>query len=99
MNLRKYAKNKSCMIRLPGCTNEGVVLAHYRHSATGMGKKAHDLHGAWACTHCHDIVDGRKRLDGWRLSDIDLAFFQGILRTQEKIFEEIPDVEKKIIPF
>ena len=34
-NLRKQARGKPCMVRLPGCTGGGdsdgtVVLAHYR---------------------------------------------------------------------
>ena len=52
------------MIRLPGICNfdpETTVLAHYRLSGySGMGIKSDDqAFGAWACSACHDAVDGR----------------------------------------
>ncbi len=89
MNLRNLARDKQCMIRLPGCSfdNSETVLAHYRSSSTGMGQKGNDFIGAWACNHCHAIVDGRVDILGWSQKDIKIAFFEGIVRTQQEIIK------------
>lgn len=102
MNLREYARGKECQIRLPGCSYnpEETILCHHRNSSTGMGQKAHDLQGAWGCKHCHDIVDGRKQPPpGWEGRDVELAFFEGIMRTQSEILREKPGIVSDIIPF
>jgi len=81
------------MIRLPGCNGGGetTVLAHYRDSSTGMGKKEPDFIGAWACNRCHDIVDGRKEPPNepfWTSKDARLAHLEGIVRTQQQLIRE-----------
>lgn len=82
MNLRRAAKDKRCLIRLPGCVEQPTVLAHYRLAGTcGVGKKPVDLAGAWACQPCHDAADGRRRLEGWTRDDIRLAHAEGVMRT------------------
>jgi hypothetical protein len=67
MNLRKAARGRGCMIRLPGICNhnsETTVLAHVRLAGvSGMGIKADDLLGAWACSACHDAIDRRSHTD------------------------------------
>ena len=92
MNLRKYAKGKDCQIRLPGCNhnNDTVVLCHYRGPSTGTGLKEPDLLGAWGCQNCHDIVDGREKLPhGYELRDVEIAFFEGIMRTQNYLIKHL----------
>ena len=63
MNLRKEARGRACTVRLEGICNhnsETVVLAHIRMlGLSGMGLKADDLLGAWACSACHDAIDRR----------------------------------------
>lgn len=88
MNLRKYAQDKPCMIRLPGCTynNDETILCHYRSSGTGMGQKEPDLIGAWGCMYCHNVVDGKSAPPhGWENRDVKLAFLEAILRTQKEL--------------
>ena len=39
---------------------EKVVLCHIRQlGISGMGIKAPDILGYWACGPCHDVLDGR----------------------------------------
>jgi hypothetical protein len=61
--LRKLARGQDCQVRLPGICNfnsETTVLAHYRLAGTcGTGIKPPDLLAAWACSACHDYIDGR----------------------------------------
>lgn len=63
LNLREAARGKPCFVRLPGVCNgkpETTVLAHLPIAGTsGMGLKAVDLCATWACSSCHDVIDGR----------------------------------------
>lgn len=81
--LRKLARGKPCMVRLPGCSGGGetTVLAHYRLAGyCGTGLKPDDVLGAWACAHCHDAVDGRANTDLER-DFLRLAHAEGVMRT------------------
>lgn len=80
--LRKEARHKPCMVRLPGCDGgKTTVLAHYRLAGySGVGHKPPDIMGAWACAHCHDVVDGRKKTEHDR-DVVRLAHAEGCLRT------------------
>jgi hypothetical protein len=82
------------MIRIPGVCNfnaETTVLAHYRHGGTGgMGLKPPDLLGAWSCSSCHDVVDGRCRpsravIQSWDTLDwqftVKAWHAEGVMRT------------------
>jgi Protein of unknown function (DUF1364) len=59
--LRELARLMPCMVRVPNVCNgnpETTVLAHYRLSGvSGMGFKAPDICGAWACSACHAWID------------------------------------------
>ena len=85
MNLRKEAKGRGCMVRLPGICNfnsETVVLAHIRlQGVSGMGMKSPDLIGAWACSACHDELDGRTCKSGLSRDELRLAHYDGMVRT------------------
>ena len=48
-----------------------TVLAHIRASnVAGWGQKPPDLCGVWACSNCHDVLDGRVRAN---ISKLTLA--------------------------
>lgn len=90
MNLRKEAKGRECMVRLPGICNfnpETTVLAHYRLAGIcGAGQKSPDLIGAWCCSACHDEIDRRTRkMDAETAS---LAHAEGVFRTQYELICE-----------
>lgn len=73
-----------CTIRLDGCyggpENETVVFAHL--NGGGMGGKCLDIHGAYSCFSCHDILDGRKPSD-YTQETLLLSHLMGMKRTQE----------------
>lgn len=83
-DLRKEAKGRNCTVWLPGICNhnpETVVLAHIRMiGISGMGLKADDLLGAWACSACHDAIDRRAHTDLDR-DYVRLAHLEGMART------------------
>ena len=65
-DVRKLAKGQDCMFEIVGhCCHDPatVVFCHDRkHSGGGMGYKGADV-GAFGCHVCHDIVDGRTKID------------------------------------
>jgi len=91
--LRKAAKGRPCMVRIPGICNhnpETVVLAHIRKGGVaGVGMKPPDLCGVWACSDCHDAIDGRKSItygvDGFALN---AAILDALCRTLAVIEKE-----------
>ena len=91
MKLRKAAQGRECMVRLPGICNhnpETTVLAHVRLAGvSGMGIKADDLLGAWACSACHDAIDRRSNMDLDR-DYVRLAHLEGMVRTIAKLKQE-----------
>jgi hypothetical protein len=92
MNLRKEAKGRGCMVRIFGICNhnsETVVLAHIRIAGvSGMGMKSPDLIGAWACSACHDELDGRTRKSGLTRDELRLAHYDGMARTIMQLHKE-----------
>lgn len=97
--LRKEARDRPCMVRVPDiCTygGEDTVLAHYRMAGlSGMGQKPDDRFGAWACHACHDAIDGRgvsvyKGIDarGLTRDDLRLLHAEGVFRTQQQLISE-----------
>ncbi len=88
-DLRKLARDKPCMVRLPGCDGGGetTVLAHYRLPGTcGIGIKPPNYLGAWCCMSCHSIADGRsKPPHGLTREAVRLAFAEGVMRTLYEI--------------
>ena len=81
------------MVRLPGICNfnsETVVLAHIRLiGVSGMGMKApSDLLGSWACSACHDEIDGRTHKSGLSHDELRLAHYDGMARTIAQLDKE-----------
>jgi len=62
-DLRRFARSKPCLARIPGICNfnaETTVLAHARvPGVTGLIVKSNDLAAAHCCSSCHDALDGR----------------------------------------
>lgn len=81
--LRKSAKGQECQVRIPGIcngNNETTVLAHL--NGGGMGTKKSDLMAAFACSSCHDALDGRVRTQYFS-NELDRMHREGVERTQQ----------------
>ena len=87
------ARGESCTARIPGVCNwnpETTVFAHAPSEGSGMAIKSKVADGAdwgaYACSDCHDALDGRTH----RLHADDKARFwlDAIFRTQRKLFEK-----------
>jgi hypothetical protein len=97
--LRELARGEMCMVRVPGICNanpETTVLAHVRMiGLSGMGMKSPDWFGAWACSACHDYVDGRH---SHRSSAVQrrLDLLEGMVRTQHELLKRgyLPEAQR-----
>lgn len=84
------------MVRLDGCKGGGetTVLAHYSlNGISGKGLKSPDLIGAWCCSSCHDLIDGRVHIANLTRQEIRLAFAEGVFRTQYRLLAINADEE------
>jgi hypothetical protein len=92
MSLRKEARGRGCTVRISGVCNfnsETTVLAHIRVTGvSGMGLKSPDLLGAWACSACHDEIDGRTHKSGLSRDELRLAHYDGMARTIMQLHKE-----------
>ena len=85
----KSARGQECQVRIPGVCNrnpETVVLAHL--NGAGMGTKHLSIHGAYACSDCHDVVDNRKWHDFLSYDDVKRYHLEGVIRTQQIMVKE-----------
>lgn len=91
VNISKEARGRNCQVRIPGICNhnpETTVLAHYRLSdSCGTGIKPPDTQGAFACSACHDAIDGRIKTDFTR-DELRLYHAEGVFRTQQLLIDE-----------
>jgi len=86
-SIRDSARGEECTVRIVGACNsrpDTVVWSHVPSLVgdRGMGLKALDLCGAYACAACHDVVDGRRGLPpGASAMSVRLDWFQGHMRS------------------
>ncbi len=73
--LRNSARGQDCTLQIAGVCNynpETTVLAHLPDESHGMGHKADDISAAFACSSCHDCIDGRHTV---KLTGEDREFY------------------------
>lgn len=90
--IRKSAKGKDCLLRLPGVCNhnpETVVAAHIRIAGLcGIGLKPSDLLTVRACDSCHGVMDGRIKADHISADDLTLYIHEAHCRTLDVYHRE-----------
>lgn len=85
--IRDSARDEECHVRLRLICNgrrDTTVWAHWPglDGDRGMGMKAVDLCGAYACFDCHNAIDGRALLpEGITRTEVVLDFFHGHMRS------------------
>jgi hypothetical protein len=85
--ITKSAKGEDCTLLLGNCSgNETVVLCHIGKNR-GMAIKCSDHFAVYACSNCHDIIDGRVQpIYGWEM--VDQAKLVALERTQQKLIDK-----------
>jgi len=84
--ITKSARGEDCTLLLGNCSNnETVVLCHIG-KIRGMASKCSDHFAVYACSNCHDVIDGRHPYTGdGVLSYIKLIALE---RTQMKLIDK-----------
>ena len=87
--IRKSARGRPCTVRLPGCARdpEKTVGAHLRTTGVGLGRKPLDSMLVYACNHCHDVIDKRKRTNIMPI-EVAEATIRALAETHEYLIED-----------
>lgn len=88
--LTRAARGKECQVQIfPYCNGDPdtTVFAHAPSDRKGMSIKSPNWWGSYCCSSCHDVLDGRKKVDIPR-HEIDRCFMRGIYRTMEDRINE-----------
>lgn len=88
--LRKAAKGQMCTVNIVGVCNynpETTVLAHLKYEGGCMGGKPHDIAGCWACSDCHDAIDGRVQQSEFKEYRFEYLF-RALVRTLVALFRQ-----------
>jgi hypothetical protein len=85
--IRDSARGEDCTVNSPWCNYDSstVVFAHYGEPGEkGAGLKPDDTSGVYACSDCHDWLDGRvshSSVDKNDLHDKCFYWFRAMRRT------------------
>lgn len=88
--IMKSAKGEACTVRLIGTCNsnpETTVFAHIG-KRRGMAIKSADYFGVYACSSCHDAIDGRAKYDTDLNPNLPEDLLRGLEETQEKLVDK-----------
>jgi len=59
--IRNSARGELCSLHLDWCCNRNPETTVYAHVGKhGSAKRNHDDEGVYACSSCHDAIDGRS---------------------------------------
>lgn len=90
--ITESARGEKCTVRIPFVCNHNpdtVVFAHINGIRFGHGAGIKTKLGAYACSACHDVLDGRvRRPQGMTKHDLLLAHYEGVLETLIRLFEK-----------
>ena len=85
--ITRSARGEDCTLILGNCSgSETVVLCHIGKNR-GMGIKCGDHFAVYACSSCHDIIDGRVNV-GYGLDFILESKLIALERTQQKLIDK-----------
>lgn len=88
--LRNSARGEDCTLMIfPYCNQnpETTVLCHLPSETKGMAIKSEDWFGAYGCSTCHDIIDGRMKTDLSK-DEIQACMLRGLHRTLLRMIEK-----------
>ena len=87
--ITQSARGEECQIRIPFICNHNSETTVFCHAdGGGMGMKSPDCEGAYGCSACHDVVDGRVKPTSLMWYEIDLDFYAGQRRTRAILIEK-----------
>ena len=88
--ITESARDQMCLVRIPGvCRSVSATTVFAHIGGGGMGGKQLDCEGAYACSSCHDVLDGRvPRPAEFSNDDIELMHHEGAMRTRAALAEK-----------
>jgi len=87
-SITRSARGEDCLVRIPGYCNRNAETVVYAHlGGGGMGTKVNKIHGAYCCSACHDVVDGRVR-SHYSREVVKMMLLEGMVRTQLKLIDK-----------
>lgn len=74
----------------PDCTRAATIWSHFRggDGDKGMGTKALDLAGCYACTACDAVYDGQRRAHKLTRDEVDAAWHAAHIRSLVRLAEK-----------
>lgn len=85
--IRQSARGESCSLRLGQCSNsETTVLCHIGRYK-GMAIKCGDHFAVYACSNCHDIIDGRVKSEFSKI-ELQAEKLRALEETQGKLINK-----------
>jgi len=89
--LRDSARGQRCTLRLGGVCNHDQATTVLAHLPThkSAASKGDDWHAVFACSACHDAIDGRLRASFERRNGDVLAAMLDALRETQRIWFEM----------
>jgi len=85
---RDSARMEECTLRIPGICNYDpatTILAHLPSEWKGLAIKSPDICGVYACSSCHDYIDGRGNKD---MQGLEKYMLQALQRTLVRAYEK-----------
>lgn len=90
--ITESAKGRDCTVRIWKVCNyrpETTVFAHDPFGISGLAEKYPDSEGCYACSDCHDVLDGRAPLpDGYSHLNLVEDFHRAGRETRLILIEE-----------
>ncbi|MDN3525656.1 DUF1364 family protein [Halomonas sabkhae] len=89
--IRDAAQGEQCTLNIVGACRydtQTTVLAHLPLGAGIMGGKEGDLSGCFACTACHDVIDGRAKWPPMEGEHRDFYLRRAMVRTWRRLVEK-----------
>lgn len=84
---RDSARDEDCSLRLGQCSsNETVVLCHIGRNR-GIAIKCGDHFAVYACSNCHDIIDGRVKSEFSKV-ELQAEKLRALEETQGKLIDK-----------
>jgi len=81
-SITRSARGEDCTVRIGGYCNRNPETVVYAHkNGGGMGTKSNKIHGAYCCSSCHDVIDGRAK-SHFSPEMVKVMHYEGIFRTQ-----------------
>ena len=78
----RSAEEQECQVRIPGACSFDPAKTIFAHlNGGGMAMKHSSIHGAYCCSKCHDVVDGRSPTK-FSQDELKLWLLEGVIRTQ-----------------